>query len=266
MERNKTRYFATEGGAPAAGNGGSFWAWRAQSGDEPAHLRLDGVIDSGQSWFDDTVTPRAFRAELDAHEGETIVVDINSPGGDIFAGFDILDMLQSRKGVTRVRIPALCASAASIIAMGADPGELVMTRTGMLMIHNPLVSACGNAGDLREQAAVLDEITDIMVGVYMDRFKGEESALRALLDAESYMTADEALGHGLIDRIEERESGSSASAQRYAACMQDVLGHIPGGVRSKGVPAAPKKPATGIDRRQALYEAEQQYHKIMKDE
>ena len=120
--------------------------------------------------------------------------------------------------------------------------------------------------ELREHAAVLDEITDIMVGVYMDRFKGKESELRALLDAETEMTADKALEYGLIDRIEERESGSSASAQRYAACMQDVLGQIPGGVRSKGVPAAPKKPAAGIDRRQALYEAEQQYHKIMKDE
>ena len=266
MERNKTRYFATEGGAPAPGDGGRFWAWRAQSGDEPAHLRLDGIIDSGQSWFEDTVTPRAFRAELDAHEGEMIIVDIDSRGGDIFAGFDILDMLQQRKGVTRVRIPALCASAASIIAMGADPGELVMTRTGMMMIHNPLVSACGNAGDLREQAAVLDEITDIMVGVYMDRFKGKESELRALMDAETEMTADKALEYGLIDRIEARQSASAGSAQRYAACMKDVLSHVPGGVRSKSALAALREPAAGFDRRKALLEAEQQYQKIMKDE
>ena len=264
MEKNKARYYATEGGAPAPADGARFWNWRAQSGDEPAHLRLDGVIDSGTSWFDDVVTPRAFRAELDAHEGETIVVDINSPGGDVFAGFDILDMLQQRKGVTRVRIPALCASAASIVAMGADPGELIMTRTGMMMIHNPLSSGCGNAGELREQAAVLDEITDIMVGVYMGRFKGEESALRAMLDAETYMSADDALAHGLIDRIEEGEA--KGSAQRYAACMADVLGHIPGGVRGKKASAKPKEPAAGADRRKALFEAEQQYHKIMKDE
>lgn len=264
MERNKTRYYAAEGGAPASAAGARFWSWHASGGDEPAHLRLDGVIDSGSSWFDDVVTPRAFRAELDAHEGETIVVDINSPGGDVFAGFDILDMLQSRKGVTRVRIPALCASAASIVAMGADPGELIMTRTGMMMIHNPLASGCGNAGALREQAAVLDEITDIMVGVYMGRFKGEESALRALLDAETYMSADDALRHGLIDRIEEGDARNSA--QRYAACMPDVLGHIPGGVREKKASAKPKEDAAGMDRRKALYDAEQQYHRIMKDE
>lgn len=261
MRNNNIRIWASEA-IPPGGSAAPFWNWRAAAGQEPAHLRIDGVIDTGTSWFEDTVTPRQFKAELDAHEGEMIVIDINSPGGDVFAAFDILDMLKNRRGVTRVRIPALCASAASIIAMGASRGELVMTRTGMMMIHNPIVGACGNAQALREHAHVLDELTDIMVGIYMDRFTGEESALRRLLDDETYMSPQEAVSHGLADRIEDTEPVSASCTARYAAGIGEALAHVPGALREKRARASAQK-GLSAERRRALLECEQQYHNTM---
>lgn len=240
---------------------GGFYSWSEAEEGQAAELRIDGTIDTGESWFDDTTTPRAFREALDAHDGQPIIVTISSPGGDLFAGFDIYDMLKTRRGQTTIRIPALCASAASIIAMAASPGELVMARTGMLMLHNPLVMAGGNAAELREQAGVLDELTDIMVGIYMDRYTGTEAELRALLDAESYIAAPQALACGLCDRVEAADERQTGAQARVAACTREALAHIPQGLRR----LAGKTQPTPEDRRRALIEAQRQYHEIMTD-
>ena len=216
------RYMNSAAG-PSPGARGAFWAWTAQDGQE-AVLTLDGVIDTGESWFEDTTTPRAFREELERHEGEDITVRISSPGGDVFAGFDIYDMLKARRGGTRVVIPALCASAASIVAMAADPGELVMTRTGMMMIHQCSTMVCGNAEDAEKQADILRQIDDVLVSVYMERFAGTEAELRALLAAETYLTGAQAVDCGLADRVED---SAPAYEARYAACAQSVLDRLP---------------------------------------
>lgn len=210
-----------------------FWSWTAASADTEnrAVLVLSGTIDSGESWYDDAVWPARFRSELDGHAGEAIQVEINSPGGDVFAGFEIYNMLLAHTGSVRVRVVGMAASAASLIAMAADPGELVMCEASMLMIHNPWTSAWGNSETLREQADVLDMIRDVMCSCYMRRFSGTQEELERLLDEETWLTPARAMELGLCDAIEHaqedgEDGGALAMAGRYAAMsraqMEDI--------------------------------------------
>lgn len=206
-----------------------FYAW-IDDGDTPT-LAIDGVIDTGSDWYSDAVTPKAFRAALDAHAGQDIVVSINSPGGDVFAGFEIYNMLAARKGGTTVRVMGLAASAASYIAMAADPGKLQMCRASMMMIHNPWSMAYGNAAEMRKQADVLDEVGSIMADIYMQRATCAEEELRAMLDAERYLSPTEALAVGLCDEIidpaeeddtEETQAMAAMRGRYVAMSVEDV--------------------------------------------
>lgn len=239
--KNKMRIFASSagGGQPVR----PFYAW-VDEGEVPT-LVLDGVIDTGTDWYEDAVTPKAFREALDAYEGRDILVSINSPGGDCFAGFEIYNMLAMRKGGTSVRVMGQAASAASYIAMAADPGKLTMCRASMMMIHNPWSGVMGNAEAMRKEAGVLDEIAALMRDIYMQRFTGTEDELRALLDAETYMSPTQALACGLIDAIEDPFELSDAPAaaemmKRYAALDRSEVQKLRSRMKlNKKAPKAP---------------------------
>lgn len=222
-----------------------FWNWM-NAGEETggtAVLVLSGVIDTGVSWYEDTVTPALFRQELSAHDGEDIMVEINSPGGDVFAGFEIYNMLRAHKGKVTCRVVGNAASAASIVAMAADPGALIMCEVSMMMIHNPWTCVGGDAEALREQADVLDMIREVMVSAYMHRFNGTEEALITLLDEESWLTPQRALSLGLCDEIEgaaheEESAAAAAMLGRYAALSREAMGAI----RARMIPEGAAKP------------------------
>jgi ATP-dependent Clp endopeptidase proteolytic subunit ClpP len=225
-----------------------FYAW-IDDGDTPT-LAIDGVIDTGSDWYSDAVTPKAFRAALDAHDGQDIIVSINSPGGDVFAGFEIYNMLAARKGGTTVRVMGLAASAASYIAMAADPGKLQMCRASMMMIHNPWSWAYGNAEEMRKQAEVLDAIGSVMVDIYMQRATCAEEELRAMLDAERYLSPTEALNAGLCDEIidpaeeddDEETQAMAALRDRYVAMSVEDVRRVRSALHIAPRKAAEKSP------------------------
>jgi len=212
-----------------------FWNWQNASADtgNRAVLVIDNVIDTDVSWYDDAVTPAAFRDELAAHAGQEIMVEINSPGGDVFAGFEIYNMLTAHEGAVTVRVVGMAASAASVIAMAADKGRLIMSHASMLMIHNPWTCVHGDADGLREQADVLDMIRDVLVDIYMRRFNGTDEALRTMLAEETWMTPARAMQLGLCDEIEAPEDGeaggyAAAMLGRYAAMSRETMAKIRG--------------------------------------
>ena len=225
-----------------------FWNWITASEDTEhrAVLVLSGAIDSGESWYGDGVWPDRFREELAAHAGENVQVEINSPGGDVFAGFEIFNMLHDHDGNVRVRVVGMAASAASIVAMAASPGELCMCEASLMMIHNPWTMALGDSEALREQADVLDTIRDVMVNVYMHRFTGTREELETMLDEESWLSPARAMEQGLCDEIEsagEPEGDSltaSAMAGRYAALSRETIAEIRARFGVKKPETAPK--------------------------
>lgn len=163
--------------------------------NDKAVLYLHGTV--GGYWegihFDD------IRNELADFKGSAIEIHINSYGGDMFEGIAIKNYLAQRPEEVTVIIDGLAASAASIIAMGAD--RILMPSDTQLMIHNPWTFAYGNAKELRKVADDLDKAELSIQETYLKRFKGEKEELKALLDEETFLIADEAVALGLADGI-----------------------------------------------------------------
>ena len=138
-----------------------FWNW-VRNSDESRTLYLNGTI-AEESWFDDDITPAAFKAELLAGEGD-ITVWINSPGGDCVAASQIYSMLMDYKGAVTVKIDGIAASAASVIAMAGT--TVLMAPTALMMVHNPLTVAIGDTEEMQKAIAMLDEVKESIINAY----------------------------------------------------------------------------------------------------
>lgn len=130
-------------------------------------------------------------------EDEDITLEINSYGGDVFLGIDIMNTLRGHKGNVTVIITGIAASAASIIAMGAD--VVKMYSNTQMMVHNAWTIAAGNAKDFRKVADDLESIGESVLASYTHRV--DEDTVKKLLDEETYMSASKAKEYGFIDEI-----------------------------------------------------------------
>lgn len=141
---------------------------------------------------------------LPAKAGDTIRLRLNSGGGNVFDGSSIYNSLRRHPAKVIVSVDGMAASAASLIAMAGDKIEI--SATGYIMIHNPwLTSASGAADDLRKAADDLDRLTKTFSDAYVSRSKGKLSVekCKELMDAESWLNAQEAVSYGLADTITE---------------------------------------------------------------
>jgi len=138
-----------------------FWNWIKDS-DETRTLRLEGPIDEESFWGDE-ITPQMFRDELNAGEGD-VTVWINSPGGNVFAAAEIYTMLKDYKGSITVKIDAIAASAASVVAMAGDTVQ--MSPVAMLMIHDPSTVAMGNTKDKQLMLTLRSILFAVREGVF----------------------------------------------------------------------------------------------------
>lgn len=145
------------------------------------------------------VTAKQFIGDLKALDATTIKLAINSPGGAVFDALAIYNALRQHPAAVEVTVMGVAASAASLVAMAGD--RIVMPENAFMMIHNPLNFAYGNADDLREMADVLDKIGDSLVGIYVARTGLPDDEVRALLDAETWLNADEAVAKGFADEL-----------------------------------------------------------------
>ncbi|MBX4377554.1 Clp protease ClpP, partial [Mycobacterium tuberculosis] len=115
-------------------------------------------------WTDSGVTAKGIGNQLKSYAGSDIVVNINSPGGDVFEGLAIYNQLREYKGHITVRILGIAASAASFIAMAAD--EVQIARAGFLMIHNAWTIGVGDRNDMREVADFLEQVDGTIADIY----------------------------------------------------------------------------------------------------
>ncbi|MFE9232045.1 head maturation protease, ClpP-related [Cellulosimicrobium funkei] len=168
------------------------------SGDgSVATIRMYGPIDSwGGFWG---ISTKDVGQVLDAlpDSVEQIILRVNSPGGEVFEGVSILNMLRAHKATVTAVVDGLAASAASVIATGCD--ETVMSPGTQMMIHSPSSIVWGNASEMRKTADVLDGIEASIIEVYTD--KAGEKDWTTLLADETWMTAKESVDLGLADRV-----------------------------------------------------------------
>ena len=150
---------------------------------------------------------QSFKQELDdLGEIETLNIYINSPGGDVFEGNTIMNMLKRKKCTKNVYIDGLAASIASVIAMAGD--KIIMPSNSMMMIHNAWTYTAGNSKDLRKLADDLDKVNASIRQAYLNKAgdKLDEETLIALMDNETWLTAQECFDYGLCDVVGEDKS------------------------------------------------------------
>jgi len=174
-----------------------FWNWVKDEESEARTLYLDGVI-AEESWFDDDVTPKAFKEDLFAGEGD-IVIWLNSPGGDCIAASQIYTMLMDYKGKVAVKIDGIAASAASVIAMAGT--EVLMAPTALMMVHNPLTVAIGDSEEMQKAIAMLSEVKESIINAYEIKTGLSRARLSHLMDAETWLNANKAIELGFADDI-----------------------------------------------------------------
>jgi len=179
-----------------------YWEFKAKSKDE-ADLYLYIEIASWGGGYA-AHSAQSFKKEMDALGDIKILnIYINSPGGDVFEGNAIYNLLKrkAQKCNVNVYIDGLAASIASVIAMAG--ANIIMPNNTMMMIHNCWGSISGNAKQLREWADSLDKINTTIKQAYLNKAgdKLDEETITQLMDDETWLTAQECLDYGLCDEV-----------------------------------------------------------------
>ena len=172
-----------------------FWNWIEN--EKERVLYLDGYI-AEDSWFDDDITPKQFKAELDVVK-DNLTIFLNSPGGDVFAASQIYTMLKEYPGRVTVKIEGIAASAASVIAMAAD--EVLMSPVAMMMIHNPATVVFGEVADLQSGIAMLSEVKESIMNAYQQKTGLSRTKISHMMDAETWFNAKKAVELGFADKV-----------------------------------------------------------------
>jgi len=135
-------------------------------------------------------------------DGE-LTVRVNSPGGNFFEGVTIHNYFRTMKAKIIMRVDGVAASAASVVVMSGD--RIEMPENAMLFIHNPWMFAAGDAQVMRKAAEDLDQMRDSAAGTYLRRAgnKLTRAKLLDMLDAETWLSAEDAVKHGLADVVDE---------------------------------------------------------------
>lgn len=195
-------------------------------------IEIKGVIvPDDDAWiydlFDmDSTSPAAVQSAIDAANGDDLDVDINSGGGDVFSGSAIYAKLRSYTGNVRIHVTGLAASAASVIAMA---GHSDIAPTAQIMVHNVSTYADGDYHDMQKARDMLKQANRSIAAAYAAKSGMSEHDALDLMDAESWLTAQDAVDYGLIDEIAENHNANTVSADdepvRFAASASGMLPH-----------------------------------------
>lgn len=167
----------------------------------------------------EATSPRSVADALAKGNGERAEVEINSGGGEIFAASEIYTALRNYAGGVIVRIVGLAASAASIIAMA---GESEMTPTGMMMVHNVQTKASGDYRQMEHTAGTLRDANHAIISAYVAKTGRPEAEIAAMMDAETWITAERAVELGLVDRVMQPDNGQKPlEADFYSGMLSE---------------------------------------------
>jgi len=204
---------------------------QASSEDDSRTISIYDAI-GYDDWTGCGVTAKRIAGALRAMGKGDVTVNINSPGGDVFEGLSIYNLLREHPGVVTVKVIGLAASAASVIAMAAD--NLQIARSGFLMIHNAWSGAVGNRNDFRDFADWLEPFDRAIADIYAARTGKDQKAIMKLMDGELWMGGSDAIDQGFADDLLPSDyvasGGSKASASAHAVRRMELA------LRSSGMP------------------------------
>lgn len=153
----------------------------------------------GPDFWGEGVTAKRIAGALRSIGSGDVTVNINSPGGDVFEGLAIYNLLRDHPGKVTVKVMGLAASAASIIAMAGD--DIQIGRAAFMMVHNTWVFAIGNKIELRETADWLEPFDNAMADIYASRTGIDIDEIKDYLNAETWIGGQAAVDLGWADSL-----------------------------------------------------------------
>lgn len=215
-----------------------FWNFTKRD-EKTGELTLYGEI-SDVSWYGDEVTPVTFREDLKAlGTMNRLNVYVNSPGGDVFAGFTIYNIIRRCAEEIVAHVDGMAASAASVICMAAD--KIVMPKNATMMIHEALAGKqYGNKHQFRKIADELDRIDGQIADIYAARCGIDKKTAADMMEAETWMSGEEAYAAGFCDEVDDLKAVACAGIEKY----ENLYHHMPKAVKQEPqAPAEPKQTA-----------------------
>ena len=193
-----------------------------QTNGKEADIYIFGDITSWE-WFDNDMSSYTLSKELQelSPDIETINVHINSYGGEVAEGLAIYSLLRSHKAKVRTIVDGFACSIASVIFMAGD--ERIMSNASLLMIHNAWMYTYGNAAQLRKDADDLDKITQASINAYMNHVNITEEELKEMLDAETWITPQDALNMGFATAIVNDNTSKNPNQSIKKKLMQQLV-------------------------------------------
>lgn len=182
-------------------------------------------------WTGEGVTAKRIAAALRSIGERDVVVNINSPGGDMFEGLAIYNLLREHPGKVTVKVLGVAASAASIIAMAGD--EVQVARAGFLMIHNAWVLAAGNRHDFRDYADYLEPFDASMADIYVARSGQDLAAIQKMMDGETWIGGSAAIEQGFADVLLASDEVAEQADEKPSAL---AVRRIEAALRASGMP------------------------------
>ncbi|HUA15870.1 MAG TPA: head maturation protease, ClpP-related [Verrucomicrobiae bacterium] len=190
------------------------WTITATAPDQLEILLYDMI---GEDWVGEGTSAKSFAQDLkDAGKVSKIHLRVNSPGGNVFDGIAIYNSLLTHGAKVTAQVDGVAASIAGVILMAAS--EIAMAENGMIMIHNPHTLIAGDANDMRKMADTMDKVKANMINAYRRHTVLSADEVGEMMDAETWMTAQEACDNGFADRVldpEESDEGSADVAANF---------------------------------------------------
>jgi len=151
--------------------------------------------------FENHISADDFLSALSEHAGEDVTILLDSEGGSVTDGLSIYNAIMQYSGNVTVHIDAICASIATVIACAAN--KVVMNSNAKFMIHRAWTVAMGNSVEFRSMAEILELMDADIASAYAEKTDLPDDELLAMMEAETWMSAEKALELGFVDEINE---------------------------------------------------------------
>jgi ATP-dependent Clp protease protease subunit len=191
----------------------------------------------GADWFGSGITAKSISSKL--KDAGSVVVNINSPGGDFFEGVAIYNLLRAHAGKVTVNIMGLAASAASVIAMAGD--EVNIARAGFLMIHNAWCLAMGDRHDMADAAEFLAPFDAAMVDVFAARTGKKATELTAMLDDETWIGGEDAVKQKFADALLAADAVKEDAKAKAEAKIPNAMRRLDEVLAKQGMPRSERR-------------------------
>jgi len=184
------------------------WNFKNKTKDD-ADLYLYEEI--GENWWSNSKSAKQFKEDLDSlGDIKNLNIYINSPGGDVFDGMAIYNILKRHKAYKTVHVDGLAASIASVIALAGD--KVIIPSNAYFMVHRAWSITWGNKNDMFKMAEDLEKIDEGIINVYFAKTGLTRLEIEQLMDNETWMTGEEAKEYGFADEVEQEK--------KVAACIK----------------------------------------------